>query len=43
MGKTPLESVAGLHVLITGAAQGMGLLFAKQACREGAECEGQHR
>lgn len=36
MGKTPLESVAGLHVLITGAAQGMGLLFVKQACREGA-------
>ncbi|WP_193057624.1 SDR family NAD(P)-dependent oxidoreductase [Glutamicibacter arilaitensis] len=31
-----MESVAGLHVLITGAAQGRGLLFAKQACREGA-------
>jgi 3-hydroxy acid dehydrogenase/malonic semialdehyde reductase len=36
MGKAPLQSVAGLHVLITGAAQGMGLLFAKRACREGA-------
>ncbi|MFJ5105506.1 MULTISPECIES: SDR family NAD(P)-dependent oxidoreductase [unclassified Glutamicibacter] len=36
MGKTPLQSVAGLHVLVTGAAQGMGLLFARQACLEGA-------
>ncbi|MGV2953629.1 SDR family NAD(P)-dependent oxidoreductase [Glutamicibacter sp. AGC46] len=36
MGKTPLQSVAGLHVLVTGAAQGMGLLFARQACVEGA-------
>lgn len=36
MRKVHLESVAGLHVLVTGAAQGMGLLFAKQACLEGA-------
>jgi len=34
--KVPLNSVAGLHVLVTGAAQGMGFLFAKQACLEGA-------
>ena len=36
MAKVPLDSVAGLHVLVTGAAQGMGFLFAKQACLEGA-------
>ena len=32
-----LESVAGLTVLITGAAQGMGALFARTACLEGAQ------
>ncbi|UYQ76138.1 SDR family NAD(P)-dependent oxidoreductase [Glutamicibacter sp. JL.03c] len=36
MAKVPLDSVAGLHVLVTGAAQGMGFIFAKQACLEGA-------
>ncbi|KUM31778.1 3-oxoacyl-ACP reductase [Arthrobacter sp. EpRS66] len=36
MAKVPLDSVAGLQVLVTGAAQGMGFLFAKQACLEGA-------
>lgn len=33
---TPLKSVAGLTVLITGAAQGMGAIFARTACLEGA-------
>lgn len=32
-----LESVAGLTVLVTGAAQGMGALFARTACLEGAQ------
>ncbi|PRB72337.1 SDR family NAD(P)-dependent oxidoreductase [Arthrobacter sp. MYb213] len=32
-----LESVAGLTVLVTGAAQGMGALFARMACLEGAQ------
>ncbi len=32
-----LESVAGLTVLITGAAQGMGELFATRACAEKAK------
>ncbi|WP_404285330.1 SDR family NAD(P)-dependent oxidoreductase [Glutamicibacter arilaitensis] len=33
---TPLESVAGLTVLVTGAAQGMGAIFARKACLDGA-------
>lgn len=36
MAHAPLDSVAGLHVLVTGAAQGMGFLFARQACLDGA-------
>lgn len=32
-----LESVAGLTVLVTGAAQGMGAMFARKACLEGAQ------
>lgn len=33
---TRLESVADLTVLVTGAAQGMGAIFARSACLEGA-------
>lgn len=33
---TRLESVADLTVLVTGAAQGMGAIFARNACLEGA-------
>lgn len=36
MAHAPLDSMVGLHVLVTGVAQGLGFLFARPACLEGA-------